>query len=367
MAAAMIFSIVIPVRDQAPRLRLSLAALECQHGVAAADYEVIVVDDDSSDDVSSIVESASRRASYSLKLLRCKSRGARGIPRNRGVEEAHGKYILFLDADALPGRDLLAGHRSAHVKSHHLFLGDIYVLPTTEHLLDPADGRRFPGKEPDNALILPLEAVRQGMPDEELLAHAKKGGYPGQAPWHQQLEQILEQGAAVPFSCMGVIPHNLSLSRDTFYRLGGFDESLPHVEGWDLGIRAVRAGYAVGFAKGARSFHLFHRRERNSTTEEGIDTLAERYPDQHIRLLQLWFHASVGDPYVPKELNLMNWRVVGQILADPIRRQECERLCSLWGGLRNPLAPIEYWFGRALNSPFFINGQQLTFSNSSSD
>ena len=357
MAAAMIFSIVIPVRDQAPRLRMTLAGLECQHGVAAADYEVIVVDDDSSDDVSSIVESASRRAPYSLKLLRCKSMGARGIPRNRGVEEAHGKYILFLDADALPGRDLLAGHRSAHLKSHHLFLGDIYVLPATELLLDPADGTRFPGTEPNNALILPLEAVRQGMPDEELLAHAKKGGYPGQAPWHQQLEQILEQGAAVPFSCMAVIPHNLSLSRDTFHRLGGFDESLPHVEGWDLGIRAVRAGYAVGFAKGARSFHLFHRRERNSTTEEGIDTLAERYPDQHVRLLQLWFHASVGDPYVPKEFNLMNWRVVGQILADPIRRQECERLSSLWGGLRNPLAPMEYWFGRALNSPFFMNGQ----------
>lgn len=353
MAAAMTFSIVIPVRDQAPRLRLTLAGLECQHGVAAGDYEVIVIDDDSSDHVSSIVESASRRAPYSLKLLRCKSGGARGIPRNRGAEEARGKYILFLDADALPGRELLAGHRSAHLRPHHLFLGDIYVLPATELLLDPADGRRFPGKESNHGLILPLEAVRQGMADEKLLAQAKKGGYPGHTPWHQQMEQILEQ-AAVPFSWMAAIPHNLSLSRDRFYRLGGFDETLFHVEGWDLGIRAVSAGYTIGFAKGARSFHLFHRRERNRTSEEAIKILAERYPDQHVRLLQLWFRASVGDPYVPKELNLMNWRVVGQILADPIRRHECERLSRLWGGLRNPLAPIEYWFGRALNSPFSL-------------
>lgn len=351
----MTMSVVIPVHNQAPRLRLTLTALECQEEIAASDYEVIVVNDDSSDDVVGVLESARRRVPYLLRSVECKSGGARGIPRNKGAHVANGDLILFIDADALPGRRLLANHRDGHPTcGSHLCLGDIYVLRETEFVSDPAEGTSHADRQPRNRLILPLDSVRQGIRDEQLMLHAEKGGYPGHSRWHHQLEEVLKEGT-VPFAWTGVIPHNLSLSRETLLRIGSFDVSLPHMEGWDFGIRALRAGCIFGFAKGARSFHLFHRREvgdmvRNN--EEAQTILMRRYPDALTDLVQLWFHAALGDPYLPAELNLGNWRIVREIAADPERLAECQRLYRLWRRLREPVSVLEYWIGGALNSMF---------------
>lgn len=359
----MMISVIIPVHDQASRLRLTLAALERQEDISPSDYEVIVIDDDSSDEIDAVIESCRKAAPYVLFAAGCASRGARGIPRNMGVDMAHGDIILFIDADAMPGRRLLATHRDAHRTSDRICLGDIYVLPDTEFLANPADGTALANYQPENPLILPLDAVRRGIPDSGLLLRSQKGGYPGHAPWHQQLEELLNEGG-VPFSWAGVIPHNLSISRETLERTGTFDVCLPHMEGWEFGIRAIRAGCVVGFAQGARSFHLFHYREPQAIHHD-IDLaqaiLMQRYPDALTDVVELWFHAALGDPYLAGESNLANWRAVWGSCADRERRQECHRLYSLSCRLRQALSASAYWPGVALNSPFFLTARHSEF------
>src|ERR1051325_1489787 len=350
----MILSLVIPVHDQASRLQLTLAGLERQAGITPEDFEVIIGDDDSSEDISVVTQSVSRRSPYRVEMIRCNSKGARGLARNLGAQRACGEVILFLDADALPGRNLLSRHLLAHSVSSRVCLGDIHVLAGTELLSDPATGLPLPKTRPENPLILPLDAVRQGIPDEELLSHAQKGGYPGHARWHHQLEEALEEGD-VPFAWMGVIPHNLSIARKTFFSVGGFDVSLPHMEGWDFGIRVVCAGTHVVFARGALTFHLFHQRDSQQMTqnsEQALKTVSTRYPDEYLELLQLWLFAAMGDPYLPKELNLENWRVVKEMLADPEQRAECWRMRTAWRGFRDAISVIDYRLGAALNPTF---------------
>jgi glycosyltransferase involved in cell wall biosynthesis len=344
-------SIVIPVHDQAPRLRLTLAALETQSGVEPRSYEVIVVDDHSSDDVGGIIEAERLRAPYELRALRSKSGGARGIPRNLGVAESRGELIVFLDADALPSRSLVARHHAAHgERPGGVLLGDAFVLPGTALLLDPADGTPFALMAPTDPLVLPIDRVRCGM-DDVLADNAQKGIYPGQAPWHEQLEELLRAGGKLAWT--GVIPHNLSLARTTFDRIGGFDETLTHAEGWDFGLRAIDAGHVPGFAAGARSFHLYHSRGREKQgahVEDAVRVLCERRPDAGIELLTLWTAACLGDPFIPPELDLGNWRAFERRLGSG--REELVRLNAAYERFHRPRPIHEAWLGDALNAPF---------------
>ena len=71
-----------------------LSALR-QRGV---DVEVIVVDDASTDDTAHVV---SRLGDRRVRLLRQASNGGVSATRNRGIEEAGGEWISFLDDDDL--------------------------------------------------------------------------------------------------------------------------------------------------------------------------------------------------------------------------------------------------------------------------
>lgn len=328
-------SIVIPVRDQASRLRLTLAALEGQHLIDHDTIEVIVVDDGSSDDLATVVAAQQARGRYQLELVHCTSGGARGLTRNVGIARARGWVILLLDADALPGSRLVAQHLAAHVTPGRLVLGDMFVLPATEHASDP---------EP---------VVPPGLTDTQLLAMAEKGVYPGQGAWHAQLEDAVAHGDPTLSSI--VIPHNLSFDRVALAELGGFDETLPHLEGWELGLRARRAGLDFRFAAGARTFHLYHARggaDMSRNLERARATIRQRFPDVAVDVLALWLPACFGDPTIPPELGLDDWRQLARIMKDPGALAECERLARLRTSLLAPASALEYRFRAALNRPF---------------
>lgn len=62
------------------------------------DWELIIVDDCSEDSTCSIVENISM-SDKRIRLLRQEQNGGAGKARTRGMEEATGRYIAYLDAD----------------------------------------------------------------------------------------------------------------------------------------------------------------------------------------------------------------------------------------------------------------------------
>jgi glycosyltransferase involved in cell wall biosynthesis len=110
-----VVSIVVPAHDAGAFIGRCLESIACQMGCG---FELIVVDDGSRDDTAALVQAVqARHAELAMRMVRQQNQGIAGA-RNRGLREARGKYIAFVDADdmMLPGAlaalgDVIAHHR----------------------------------------------------------------------------------------------------------------------------------------------------------------------------------------------------------------------------------------------------------------
>lgn len=95
-------SIVIPAFNEAATIGTTLEELSAYIGTTGLQTELIVVDDGSTDSTASVVEEYVRSLP-SLRLIRLGTNQGKGAAVRRGVLEARGEVIAFLDAD-LPYR-----------------------------------------------------------------------------------------------------------------------------------------------------------------------------------------------------------------------------------------------------------------------
>ena len=91
------FSIIIPVYNVEKYIGKCLDSIMNQ---TYKDYEVIIVNDGTKDHSMEIVKD------YDVKVINQKNQGL-SAARNRGVKEATGDYILFIDSDDYIEKDLL--------------------------------------------------------------------------------------------------------------------------------------------------------------------------------------------------------------------------------------------------------------------
>lgn len=177
-------SVIIPTYNR------SWIIKEAIDSVLAQDYkefELIVVDDGSTDHTSDVLDS-SRNV---IKVLSQKNKGV-SAARNRGIAEASGQFIAFLDSDDL----WLPQKLSAQVE--------------------------FFNQTP-NALICQTEEVwiRNGLRVNPKKRHKKLSGM----IFKPSLELCL------------VSPSAVMIQRSLFDRVGEFDETLPACEDYDLWLR----------------------------------------------------------------------------------------------------------------------------------
>jgi glycosyltransferase involved in cell wall biosynthesis len=183
-------SVVIPTRDRARQLRLSLRCAIAQHDV---ELEIIVIDDGSVEEVAPTVDAL---ADARISVLRnARPLGEAGA-RNRGIEAARGSWIAFLDDDDLWSPSKLALQRAAVV----------------------ATGRRwaYAGHVTVDA---GLDVV---------------SGSPPPAP--EQVVSEITRYNAVPGSASSVIVEAQTLA------VGGFDPTLRRTTDWDMWLQLARIG-----------------------------------------------------------------------------------------------------------------------------
>ena len=91
-------SIIVPVFNSAPFIRSCLDSLAAQ---TLDDIEVILVDDHGNDESIPIVKAFIRdyNGAKRFRLVSTPANGGPGKARNLGIEEATGKYLVFVDSD----------------------------------------------------------------------------------------------------------------------------------------------------------------------------------------------------------------------------------------------------------------------------
>jgi glycosyltransferase involved in cell wall biosynthesis len=185
--------VVIPTRGRWSLLSLTLAGALDQEGV---EHEVVVVDDDSRDETP---ERLAEIRDARLRVVRNKRPLGVAATRNRGIAEARGEWVAFLDDDDLwSPRKLRAQLDAAEAEGADFVYAAVVV----------ADDHAVPFYEPP-------------LPD------------PG------RLAEELRTANVVPAGSSNV------LARTGLLRaIGGLDERFSELDDWDLWLRLAHAGRA---------------------------------------------------------------------------------------------------------------------------
>ena len=98
MAKSPDLSIIVPVYNAEKYLKKCLDSITTS--IKGSEYyvELIIVNNNSSDNSLSIVKKYAKDKALALSIIECQTPGA-SAARNKGVKQAHGEYIWFIDAD----------------------------------------------------------------------------------------------------------------------------------------------------------------------------------------------------------------------------------------------------------------------------
>jgi glycosyltransferase involved in cell wall biosynthesis len=296
-------SVVIRSKDEADRLRLTLASLAAQ----TERPQVVVVNDGSSDHTAAVIAEAS--GGLDLVAVHHGAPAGRSAAANAGAEKATGDILLFLDGDTLAAPDLVARHLELHREApDRVVRGETWHLRCTRCFLDPETGSPKPGEETRVARMSASERSRSVVTRQQIredfsavASRGQPGIYPGFGP--RKLLEIemdaLHASPDCPVLWAAASGSNQSLSRASFIASGGFHPEISINEHRELALRLCRSGLRL-VGTSARTYHMIHRSGWRDPLE---DTAWERifyeaHPLPEVALLPfLWASLSEAPPF----------------------------------------------------------------------
>jgi glycosyltransferase involved in cell wall biosynthesis len=225
-------SVVIPTRDKARYLALTLASFSLQTTRA---FELVVVDDGSGDDTQAVLDQSAER--LPLRRFHQPPRG-RAAARNTGLAAAQAEIVIFCDDDRIVTPDFVAKHLEAQSKRRGLIIGEPRCISS-------------PGRFTSQELVNSFDAIALRFGSEE--RWWRDACLPAVAHHGPHLTGFLAPWMMCRTS-------NLSVPRRDLVAVGGFDEAF---HGWgledvELCYRLHRAGLSTTVERAAVNYHQEH-------------------------------------------------------------------------------------------------------------
>ena len=213
----LLISVVIPTYNRAHTIARAIDSVLAQ---TYGNFELIVVDDASTDETLDILKGYGGR----IKVLKQQRNEGVSVSRNRGVREAKGSYICFLDSD-----DAWRPQK----------------LEFQVNLLEREDFKIIHSEE---------IWIRKGVRVNPKKIHQKYGGW--------IFKECLPR-------CI-ISPSAVMIEKETFLQEGGFDETLVVCEDYDLWAK-LTCRYEVGFIEEPLIIKYGGHRDQLSRRYRGID------------------------------------------------------------------------------------------------
>lgn len=261
MSSPNLTSIIVTTYNWPDALKLVLLSLNNQTN---RQFEVIIADDGSTDDTRDMIQGLSSELNFPFKHIWQEDTGFRAArSRNKAVLASEGDYLIFLDGDCIVRPDFVQQHlslskagwfiRGNRVKLNELYTAKLLKSGAIDELSDPVKLLKYWLKR-EVKRFLPLARIPFGA-----IRKLKK------KKWK------------------GVKTCNLSLSRQDFVDVNGFNESF---EGWghedaDLAIRLIRNNiYRIEGTYATTVFHCYHKEQDRMNEEKNRLMLEQSFRDE---------------------------------------------------------------------------------------
>jgi glycosyltransferase involved in cell wall biosynthesis len=224
-------TIVVPTRNRVALLEETLASVRAQ---TFGNFEVVVVDDASDDDTPAWLTSFPDER---INVLRNDVRSERSAARNRGLQHARGRFVMFLDDDDL----LVGGAIDRLVKGLEDHAGSVAAIGA--YVVFDETGNR--ARRPHPRRLIERDA------------------------WRDVLFHLDAFGSRILFRT------------DVVRAVGGYRDGLSVAEDWDLLLRVSRKGRLLLVPELVTEY----RRHRGQTPLTGLEDIFEDLAAQHIAAL----------------------------------------------------------------------------------
>ncbi len=201
-----IISIVVPAYNEEENIVNLLHSLKKQN--LSQKYEIIIVDNKSTDNTIQIIKQY--KIKYQMDNLKViSSSGKLGKVRNTGVAKSKGKWIIFIDADEIAGKNWLK-NLMEKINDYDILIGSVNV------------------------------------------SNAKKNSITKFFDlYHKEVRKNLKKNKNIKMAGTG----NLLVNRKIFDNGIMFDNNFPTSEDGDFTYRAFKKGYKFGYVDDAKIYH----------------------------------------------------------------------------------------------------------------
>jgi glycosyltransferase involved in cell wall biosynthesis len=208
MEKSKLISVIIPTHNRGQLIERAICSVLQQ---TYKDLELIIVDDGSTDNTREVVE---KYTDDRIRYIACPRRGGAAAARNRGIAEARGEYIAFLDSD------------------------DEWLSNKLEEEI-----RVLEGLPEEYGVVYSGGWVYQKNRERKYIPYATQGARSGDLK-----EIILRTGL--------ICPPGAIVKKKCFDRVGLFDESMPAIEDWEFWIRVSKSYYFHYLQKPLWNYYL---------------------------------------------------------------------------------------------------------------
>ncbi|MDF2683798.1 MAG: hypothetical protein K0R47_4988 [Brevibacillus sp.] len=302
-------SIILPSYNRYPLNLLTLHSLEYQT-FAPSKMEVILIDDASTDDTHLL---KNYHPPYSYQYIRNTRNEGRSKTRNKGIQVAKGKILIFLDAEIIVDRHFVQCHYQKQLTDEPVVitgqnLRKLFSFLYSEFTPDQLKAVEWISKESSKVRNRVKKGIRPEKFEHEKLPSLMKGLkrpvqllfpkdfrsfsdvklFSSPMNYYQNLINLLRDDFHLPWIvCNGF--H--SVKKERVVAVGGFDEDFNGhgLEDFEYGFRLYKAGVKFAYDPKITAYHQEHPigSSRSMEGNQNLIRFQQKHPYLDICLLSL--------------------------------------------------------------------------------